>query len=83
MTLIGAVPLTKVRTCNRPVRHSDESQNLRFLTITPIPDQVRNDGTAVVIPELNSGQALTNPPGGNHPRSCHPDESQDHVLPEV
>ncbi|MGI6775912.1 MAG: hypothetical protein ACOX5S_01240 [Patescibacteria group bacterium] len=20
---------------------------------------------------------LTNPPGGNHPHSCHPDESQD------
>ena len=29
--------------------HSDESQNRRFLTITQIPDQVRNDGTAVVI----------------------------------
>jgi hypothetical protein len=27
-----------------------------FLTITPIPDQVRNDGTAIVI--------LTNPPVG-------------------
>ncbi len=34
--------------------HPDESQDLRFLAITPIPDQVRNDGTAVVI--------LTNPP---------------------
>ena len=42
--------------------HSDESQNLRFLTITQIPDQVRNDGTAVIIltkvrigPEFNPG----------------------------
>ncbi len=31
--------------CNR---HSDESQNLP-LAITQIPDQVRNDGTAIVI----------------------------------
>ena len=46
MTLIVTVILTKVRI-------------YRFLTITQIPDQVRNDGTAVVIPELNSGQALT------------------------
>jgi hypothetical protein len=37
-------------------RHPDESQDLRFLTITQIPDQVRNDGTAAVI--------LTNPPAG-------------------
>jgi hypothetical protein len=44
--------------CNRPVRHPDESQDLRFLTITQIPDQVRNDGTAIVI--------LTNPPAGGH-----------------
>ncbi len=29
--------------------HSDESRDLRFLAITQIPDQVRNDGTAVVI----------------------------------
>jgi hypothetical protein len=49
-----------------PNRHPDESQDLRFLAITQIPDQVRNDSTAViltliitVIPELNSGQALT------------------------
>jgi len=49
MTLIAIVILTLF--C-----HPDESQDLRFLTITPIPDQVRNDGAAVVI--------LTNPPAG-------------------
>jgi len=70
MTLIVAVTLTKVRTCNRPLTVILTKVRIyRFLTITQIPDQVRNDGTAVVI--------LTNPPGGNHPRSCHPDESQD------
>jgi len=76
MTLIVTVILTKVRI-------------YRFLTITQIPDQVRNDGTAVVIPELNSGQALTkvricvlrilitilNQVQNDVNRGCHSDES--------
>jgi len=38
-----------------------------------------------VIPELNSGQVLTNPPAGgqNHHRGRHSDESKNHILPEV
>jgi len=70
MTLIVAVILTKVRTCNRPV---------------------------TVIPELNSGQALTkvriyrfltlitilNQVQNDANRNRHSDESQNHTLPEV
>jgi len=74
MTLIVAVILTKVRICNRPAtviltkvrirnRHPDESQNLRSLTITPIPDQVRNDGMAVTLTKIRT-------------RNRHSDESQ-------
>ena len=50
MTLIVAVILTKVRICILQITVIMTKVRIyRFLTITPIPDQVRNDGTAVVI----------------------------------
>jgi uncharacterized protein (UPF0147 family) len=39
--------------CNRPVRHPDESQDLRFLTLITILNQVQNDANCGCHPDEN------------------------------